>query len=338
MRVYTIKDVAKQAGVSTATVSRVINNAEGVRPDTVQKVRDAINKVNYIPNNVARNLKTDTSNVIGLLVSNLGNPHFTKMAKAIEATLRDKGISLMVCSTDDDPKKELSYLQQMIGMNVDGIILNTTGENNDRICELSHNIPITLVDRSIPNDDFTGDFVGSNGFGGVRALTKHLIDRGHRDIAIITSNLATSTGRERLAGFCDAMLSIGVTVDDQYVYRYSAGNFDEDSGVAACKHFMSLDQRPTAIVVANNEMAIGVYKYLQEKGVRVPDDVSVVSFGNISNSELFKIQPTFATLNPTFIGEKAAKLIQSRISNPAAGSREVIFEPLLVLNESTAAI
>lgn len=338
MRVCTIKDVAKQAGVSVATVSRVINNSESVRPDTVQRVRDAIEKVNYVPNNVARNLKTDTSNIIGLLVSNLGNPHFTKMAQSIEATLRGKGFSLMVCSTDDDPEKEISYLQKMLSMNVDGIILNTTGKSNQRICELSHRIPIALVDRSISCPDFSGDFVGSNGFAGVQALTKHLIDKGHRDIAIITSNLSTSTGRERLAGFCDAMKSVGITVDDNYIYRYSAGNFNEDSGIAACKHFMSLEHRPTAIVVANNEMAIGVYKYLHEKGFSVPEDVSIVSFGNISNSELFKVQPTFATLNPSFIGEKAASLILSRISNPSLGNREVIFEPLVILNESTAAI
>lgn len=335
MRTYTIKDVARQAGVSTATVSRVINNSKSVSPETAKKVQDVISACNYVPNVVARNLKTESSGVVGLVVSNIANPHFTKMAKAIESALREKGKTLMVSSTDDDPNIERTYLQQLISMNADGILLNTTGKNDDWVSQLSKKISIVLVDRSVQSQDFSGDFVGSNGFAGVQALTRHLIERGHRDIAIITSNLAVSTGRERLAGFCSSMQEIGITVDEHYSYRYSSGNFTQESGIDACRSLMSLPKPPTAIVVANNEMAIGVYKYLLDKGYSVPDDVSVVSFGNIVNSELFKIQPTFATLNPTFIGEKAVTLLLSRMERPGCNSREVIFEPLIVSNGST---
>ncbi|NBJ92803.1 LacI family DNA-binding transcriptional regulator [Parablautia muri] len=331
----TIKDVARQAGVSTATVSRVINNTGGVRSDTVKRVMDAVKYVNYVPNIMARNLKTESSTIIGFVISNISNTHFTKMANKIESILREQGLNLIVCNTADDPNLELDHLQRMIAMHADGIILNTTCKNNDWICELSHKIPMVLVDRNITDPVFLGDFVGSNGYGGVMDLTKHLIEKGHRDIAIITSDLSTSTGRERLNGFSAAMRTIGIVVDDYYIYRYDSQHFSEEDGVAGCQYLMGLEKRPTAIVVINNEMTIGVYKYLHNNDISVPDDISVVSYGNINNSDLFRVEPTFATLNPNFIGEKAANLLLSRIEAPGRGNREIIFEPLLVVNEST---
>lgn len=331
----TIKDVARRAGVSVATVSRVINNSNNVRSETVSRVHEAIEAVRYIPNIAARNLKTDSSNLVAFLISNIANNHFTTMAKVIDANLRKAGYSLMVCSTEDDPSLELQYLKRVQSQNVAGVILNTTGKNDGYVCELSKTIPIALVDRSVGSPDFVGDFVGSNGRGGVYMLTEHLIKQGHRKIAILTSDLSTSTGRERLAGFTEAMQKIGVTVDDHYPYSYNSGHFNEEGGIAGCKFLMSLPDPPTAIVVANNDMAIGAYRYLHNSGYSVPEDVSVVSFGNIRYSDLFRIQPTFVTLNPAFIAEKASGMLLSRIENPGIGYREVIFEPLLKINSST---
>lgn len=338
MSVATIKDVARHAGVSTATVSRVINNSGFVRPDTVQKVLSAIEEIQYVPNITARNLKNDSSSIIAFLISNISNTHFTIMAKTIDSILRNAGYSLMVSSTDDDPKTEIEQLKRMQSLNVQGIILNTTGRNDKLVAELSEKIPMVLVDRSVSSLEFRGDFVGSNGYSGVYDITEHLIDRGHRRIAIISSDLSTSTGRERLAGFSAAMKKIGVTVDDHYIYNFNSGHFNEEGGIRGCKYLMELEEPPTAIVVSNNDMAIGVYKYLARHNYRIPQDVSVASFGNINNSDLFKVQPTFATLNPMFIGEKAANLILSRISNPAVGAREVIFEPLMVIKDSTRSL
>lgn len=334
----TIKDVARAAGVSVATVSRVINNLGVVRKSTEDRVRKAIEETNYIPNAAATGLKTNSSKMIGFLISNIMNPHFTIMAKVIERTLRQRGYSLIVSSTDDDPAKEIHMLQCLQGLNVDGIILNTTGCNDEFVADLSTRIPMVLVDRSIRCPELIGDFVGSNGFDGVRALTEHLISRGHTRIGIITSNLSTSTGRERLEGFSAAMRSIGVTVDEKYPLRYSGEHFNEDDGASGCNYLMNLPEPPTAIVVANNAMVIGAYKYLNLRRIAVPDDVSIVSFGNINNSDLFRVQPTFATLNPSFIGEKAADLLLSRMEQPARGNREVFFEPLLVQGESTRSI
>lgn len=334
----TIKDVAVRAGVSVATVSRVINNADSVRAETAERVLAAIKEIDYIPNAAARNLKTATNPSVGFIVSNISNSHFTKMARTIEDRLRQSGYSLFIASTDDNPQSEQECLRRMEGTNVAGIILNTTGKNDGLVCDLSKKIPFALVDRTVADPKFNGDFVGSNGFGGIRALTRHLFQNGHREIAFITSDLSTSTGRERLSGFVNAMQDIGVTVNEQYKYLYTSGCFNENGGLEGCHYLMNLPTRPTAIVVANNQMAIGVYKYLYHHHISVPDDVSVVSYGNISNSDLFRKEPTIVTLDPTFIGDRAAKLLLSRIRQPDIGNRESIFEPLLIINETTRAI
>ncbi|HIR27479.1 MAG TPA: LacI family DNA-binding transcriptional regulator [Candidatus Choladousia intestinigallinarum] len=334
----TIKDVALRAGVSVATVSRVINNAETVRPETASRVLAAIKETDYIPNAAARNLKTATNPSIGFIVSNISNSHFTQMARTIENILRQSNYSLFIASTDDSPEAERECLRRMVNTNAAGIILNTTGKNDDFVSELSAKTPFVLVDRSISAPEFKGDFVGSNGYGGIQALVRHLFQYGHRDIAFITSDLSTSTGRERLAGFADAMQSIGIQADENYIYRYTSGHFNEEGGAEGCRYLMNLPKRPTAIVVGNNEMAIGVYKYLYHNKISVPGDISVVSYGNITNSDLFRKEPTIVTLDPTFIGKKAANLLLSRIAVPELGNRESIFEPLLRINETTRRI
>ena len=335
MSEVTIKDIAKYAGVSVATVSRVVNGFTGVSSATVDKVNKAIDELNYVPNATARSLKIDRTNLLAMLVSNISNSHFTSMAKTIESCCRQQHFNILLCNTEDDPAIELEYLKRLTELRVDGIILNTTGLNDAYICNLSHTIPMVLVDRSINDPNFAGDFVGSNGFDGMKLLTSHLVERGHRKIGIISSNPHVSTGQERYAGFVDAMKMAGISVDDHYPYKYAGKLFNEEDGIAGAHFLMNLDTPPTAIVVANNNMAIGVYKYLSSHNISVPDTVSVVSYGNISNSDLFPVIPTFTTLNPTFIGEKTATLLLSRIHDNSRSKREVIFEPLLLVNEST---
>lgn len=338
MNNITIKDVAKKASVSTATVSRVVNGFSNVKPETAKLVMDAIEELNFYPNNVAKNLKVNQTKAIGLIISNISNSHFAQMSKTIDRVLHAQNFGLVVCNTDDDPALEREYINRLIGLRVDGIILNTSGLNDGFVSGISKQIPVVLVDRNITDPDFEGDFVGSNGFAGVQSLTRHLIELGHRDIGIITSNLNTSTGRERLDGFKATMKEIGINIDEDYPYRFDAGNFNIDGGIEGCRYLMNLEKKPTAIVVANNDMAIGCYKYLRANNYRVPEDVSVVSYGNISNSDLFPKEPTCTTLNPSFLGEKAASLLLSRIVNKPKGNREVIFEPVLMVNATTKAI
>ena len=334
----TIKDIARRANVSIATVSRVINKEAGVRPKTIEKVERAIQECQYVPNSIARNLKSSTSKTVGLLVSDISNNHFTLMAKVIEMVLREHGYNLIICNTDDSQEQELMYLNRLVGFRVDGLILNITNQNNDYITRLSHSLPVVLVERSISDPNFRGDYIGSNNQAGIEMMTKYLISNGHQRIGIINSELKVSTGRERLAGFINTMKSIGVAVDEHYPYRYDAKLFNLEGGILGCRHLMGLQEPPTAIVVTNNAMSLGVYKYLRTNTIAIPDDVSVLSYGDIENSELFFVKPGYATLNPSFTGETAATHLLSRMSDSGIRTREVILEPSLIVRDSVKAV
>ena len=330
----TIRDVARLAQVSVSTVSRVLNDEGNVKKETVVRVKSAIDECHYVPNTFARNLKSNSSKTVGLLISDISNSHFTSMAKVIETILRENGFNMIICSTDENKEQELNYLNHMLSSRVDGLILNTTNLNNASIVEFSARLPVVLIERSIDSTAFRGDYIGSNNREGIRMLTQSLIDQGHRKIGIINCESHVSTGRERLAGFVDAMRTIGITVNKQYPYLYDCTTFNIDNGFLGCRYFMQLPQPPTALVVTNNTLALGALKYLRINNFRIPEDISILTYGNIENSDLFFVDLGHATLNPYLIGEKAAKCILSRIAQPSLGNREVIFEPTFLANHS----
>lgn len=324
----TIRDVAKLAGVSTATVSRVVNGNYYVSPEIEIKVRSAITELNYFPNSIARSLKNDNTHIIGVLVSDISNNYFTTLSKEVEDIVSKKNYNIIMCSTESNKERELNYLKLLIEKKVDGLIVNTTGENDDFITSISQQIPIVLVNRRVYNTAFKGDFIDSSNTDGVRILTSHMISHGHRKIGIINGGLSVSTGKERFGGFVDAMKGIGITVDRDYPYRFE-GSFTIESGYDGAAYLLGLEDPPTGIVIMNNSMTIGVMKYLREKGIIVPDQVSIASYGNIENIDVMYIQPCIVTLSPRVVGDKAGNMILDRIQNEIVVNREVIFTPQL---------
>ncbi len=334
----TIKDVARIANVSISTVSRVINHENNVKPETVQIVQEAIKACNYVPNNFARGLKSHVSRTIGFLVSDISNSYFATMAKRLETILHEKDFNLIICSTYEDRRQEMDYINHLIGHQIDGLILNTTGLNNKEIIKISQNLPIVLVERQLGTPNFHGDYVSSNNFEGIRQLTSVLLNLGHRKIGFINCEGFTSTGQERFKGFQNAMGDIGITIDGSYPYHYSCSSFSVDNGFQACSALMQMEERPTAVIAANNTLAIGTLRYLRLNNIRIPDEISFLSYGNIDNSELLFIDLGHATLNPVTIAEKAADFILSRIENPSLYNRECIFEPAILAKSSVKAI
>lgn len=330
----TIRDVALYAGVSTATVSRVINRIPNVKPETVEKVNEAIKACNFVPNFVARNLKSEQSRTIGFLVPDISNTYFTVMAKTLEAKLQEAGYDLLICSTDDVPAQEAHYLNQMLSNQVVGLILDTTGKNNPMIEDISQRIPFVLIERSIDSICYHGDFVGANNHNGIYELTIYLLEKGHRKIAVINGNLEVSTGRERYQGFVDAMSSFGIVVDEQYPYVYNANSFLEKAGYEGAQYLMNISEPPSAVIVMNNSLSLGALKYLKNQKIRIPEDVSIMCYGNIENSELFFVEPAYTTLNPRTIADKIFQYILTRIENPELNNRETFYESRLYLGES----
>jgi len=329
----TIRDIAKHAGVSIATVSRVINDNYYVSPEIKERVLKTIDELHYYPNSVARSLKNDSTNTIGFLVSDISNTYFTTMAKAVEDVVHKEGYNLIVCSTEDKKERELEYLKLLISKKIDGLILNTTGKNDSFIASLSERMPVVLVNRRINKGNFKGDFIDSDNIQGAYMLVNHLLSLGHRKIGVINGMLSVSTGYERFKGFVKAMAEVGIVVDEKYPYRYD-GDFTLESGYQGAAKLMNVSDRPSAIVVMNNVMGLGALRYFKVNGMNVPNDISVAVYGNIDNIELMYVQPTFVTLNAWVIGNKAGEMILERIKNKGLGNREVIYVPQLIEGNS----
>ena len=331
MKIKTIRDVAKEAGVSTATVSRVVNKNYYVSPEIEQKVRDAIEVIGYYPDSIARSLKSKATQTIGFIVSDISNIHFMFMARAIEEVVSKKKYNIIACSTEDDKNQELAYLETLISKKIDGLIINTTGKNTSFVSALSQHLPIVAVNRRIRDSDYRGDFVDTHNEKGAYDLTRHIIEVGHRRISVINGPQELSTGEERFRGFKKALAEFRIDLPEEYVIE---GDFRDRAGFEGARKLMSLSNPPTAIVAMNNIMLLGALKYLRLNGVRVPEDISIAAYGNIENIEVMYIQPTHVTQDPRMIGTRAGELILERIARSGLQSREVIFEPSLVKGNS----
>lgn len=331
----TIKDVAFEAQVSIATVSRVINKSGTVNPELEKRVLAAIEKLSYSPNNVARSLKTSTTSTVAFLVSNISDPFFITIGRGIEDYIKEYDYTLMVCSVDQSPERELEYLNLLKEKQVDGFIINSTGLNSDAITKISQKIPVVLSNRQIVNTSFIGDFVDNDNVGGISTLTKHLTKIGHTKIGIINGPNYLSTAQERLKGFAGEMKRIGITVDETYPYLYE-NFFTKRSGYEGMKMLLGLEDPPTAIIAMSSEGALGALMYCKDNHVRIPEDISLVCFGNIENQELLYTDLTIATTNLNAIGNKMGELLIERIqSKDALPNREIRFVSALMEGHST---
>lgn len=331
----TIKDVAKTANVSIATVSRVLNKNYYVSPELEAKVMDAIKKLDYYPNSVARSLKNESTQTIGLIVSDISNSFFTFVNRSVENILKQYNYNLIVCSTDNQQEKELSYLKLLLEKKVDGIILNTTGFNEEFISSISQQIPIVLCGRRINSSNFKGDYVDSDNTTGSYMLTQYMLEQKHRNIGIICGQQSISSGIERIEGFRRAMKSAGIQVDENYPYQFY-GNYNcSDSGYEGAEYLLSLNNPPTAVLAMNNELAVGALRYFHSHGINVPENISFACYGNILNADLFYIHPYYIDMDPRIIGTRVGELLIERIEHKnELPNREIRFAPILMQGNS----
>lgn len=341
MNNVTIKDVAQAANVSIATVSRVLNKNYYVRPELVQKVEDAVRILGYYPNSVARSLKVQSTMTIGYLVSDISNNFFIGVARAVEDYVRVHNFHLLMCSTDQDQAREYEYLKLLLEKKVDGIIINTSGFNDEFIAAISEKVPLVLLSRRIMTANVTADLVESDNVRGAFDLASYLISLGHRRIAMINGPNRVSSATERFEGFQRAMARIGIAVTTQDPYYYD-GNFTFEGGYRGAKALFELAEPPTAVIFANNEMAGGGLRYFHEHNINVPGDVSVASYHRIVNDDLLYVHPTYTTMDPTMIGRQLAEFLVERIQHKedlrGIANREVRYPAKVVPGNGTRAI
>lgn len=332
----TIKDVALASNVSIATVSRVLNGDPNVNVQIKENVLEAIDRLGYIPNVSARSLKLHTSGTIGFITSDISNGYHIAMARAMEDVIKKEDYNLIVCSTENKKEDEFNYLKLLLSKNVDALVINTSGFNDDYILKLNKQIPMVLLNRRLNSPGFHGDFVDCNNELGMFLLTKELIFQGHRDILIIEGARNLSNSKERFEGFYKAMYQVGIDVKQDYSYRYE-GDYSLESGYQAIDYMLQMEKRPTAILSCNNMMTIGALLALKANHINVPLDVSIAGFNGIEHLDLMTVRPLVADFDAYSIGRAAGKAILERIKDNKIENREYIFSPELIQGNSLGA-
>lgn len=327
--VTTMADVARVAGVSTSTVSHVVNGTRQVNPATQELVRLAIEELGYHRNTVARALATSRTMTVGLGVPVTRNTTFTVLVEEIERELAAAGYTVMLHDTHDDPVVQDRVVRQLLELRADGIILAPAPDPRPR--EGAHSpglrraigggLPVVLIDRFSDQDC---DQVSSDNTGPVRMLTEHLAALGHRRIAVITGLAGLSTTDERIRGYLDAVAIGGLDPDPGLVVR---GESNVEISGAAVRALFERADRPTAVVSLNNLMTIGAMRALVGLGLRVPEDVALVCFDDFEWADLFAPRLTAVGQDLTAMGTTAVSMFLARIADPAAATRRLRVAP-----------
>jgi DNA-binding LacI/PurR family transcriptional regulator len=326
----TITDVAQEAGVSRATVSRVISHKPFTSDKIKTRVFAAIEKLGYQPNLVARSLRVQQSKIIGLIISDIQNPFYTGLVRAVEDTAYKNNFLVFLCNSDEDIAKEVLYLKLMIAEKVAGVVITPTREteNPSRIL-LEAGIPIVVVDRSISDMDV--DTVVIDNHQTAFDLVDHLISDVHSRIAIVAGPSTITTSRERLEGYLKALTDHGLPVRPELIRQ---GLPKEEFGYRATRELLELAQPPDALFLVNNLLTLGALRAIHEKNLRIPEDIALVAFDDISWTSFVSPPLTVAT-QPTYeLGKRATELLIQRIKDPSRPKEKQVICGSVVIQQS----
>lgn len=326
----TIREVARLAGVSVATVSRVINGKGPIRPETEQRVREIVEQLRYLPHGAARSLITNSTNTLGVLLPDIYGEFFSELIRGIDATARRSGYHLLVSSSHSDGSEIEALLRAMRGR-VDGLIVMSPDLDAPAIAaNLPETLPVVLLNgegnaRAVAH-------LGVDNYGGARAMTEHLASFGYSPIAHLSGPPKNRDAQERLRGYRDAIVALG----PNFTSLELAGDFSEESGYRAGRALLALPVRPRAVFAANDSMAIGCLSALREAGVRVPEEIALGGFDDIPVARYISPALTSVHIAIADLGARAIERLLARLggaadTQPATGDR---LETHLVIRES----
>lgn len=327
-----IIDVAARAGVSTATVSRVLADHPHVRADVRQRVHAAIDELGYQPSRVARSLRGQNAAIIGVLISDIQNPFFTHLVRAVEDGAYARQQAIFLCNTDEDLAKEQLYLRLMMAEKVAGVVVCPASEQGETLAPLlTAGIPVVTVDRRVYGVEV--DSVLVDNITASASLVRHAIHDGHRRIAAILPPLVNTTGRQRHEGYLSALHAAGLPVDADLV-RSDAPR--EESGYRLTAELLALPQPPTALFTGNNMLTVGAMRCLQEHGITIPDTMALLGFDDLDWMSLVHPRLTVVA-QPTYeLGRTALHLLHQRIDAPTLPVRHLVLPPQLIIRQSCA--
>lgn len=327
---YGISDVAEMLGVSKSTVSRVINGNEGVGPELRKKVMDFINEIGYQPNTIAQSLSKGRMNIVALILGDIRNPFYADLAFNIQRILNDNGYMVMVLNSEYNIERELEFLKLTEQFNFAGLILITAQEEiiEDRLKNM--NLPKVLVNRILPH--YTGDSVLIDNFQAGYQATMHLIEQGHRHIGFIKGPGVSSASSQRFAGYRQVLQNYGLPFEEECVFE---SDLKLETGRSLADAFCKLEKHPSAMVIVNDMTAIGFMDGCRNAGIRIPEDLSIVSFDNIAMASMYGIELTTISQHVDEMGEKAAHLMLKQLNDRDAKPERIIMEPTLIVRKTT---
>ncbi|SFF17724.1 transcriptional regulator, LacI family [Phytobacter palmae] len=315
------------AGVSTSTVSHVINKDRFVSEAIREKVESAIKALNYAPSALARSLKINQTRTIGMLITASTNPFYSELVRGVERSCFERGYSLVLCNTEGDEQRMNSNLETLMQKRVDGLLLlcTETHQPSREILQRYPSVPTVMMDWAPFDGD--SDLIQDNSLLGGDMATQYLINKGHTHIACIAGPLDKTPARLRLEGYRDAMARAGLTIHDG---NEIIGNFEFSGGYEAMKMLLALEVRPQAVFICNDAMAVGAYLALYQAGLRVPQDIAIVGYDDIELARY--MTPPLTTIHQPKdeLGELAIDVLIHRISDPTQQQQRLQLTPVLM--------
>ncbi|SNS54046.1 transcriptional regulator, LacI family [Anaerovirgula multivorans] len=330
---FTIKDIAREANVSIATVSRVINNKnEGMSLETREKILNIMKKHNYVPSSLARSMITKKTNIIGLILPDINNPFFPGIVRGAEDAANSYGYNIILCNTDDNPEKEKTYIEILKEKCVDGMIYTSTLNPIDENLQLfkRHKIPTVFVDRIVESDDIP--FIFTDGKKGMFKIVEYLIQNGHKEIAYIAGEKKSQFNHSRLEGYKSALSKYNIPLNQNLIFM---GDYKLSGGKRCMESLLDLKEKFSAVACENDLMAIGALEMLNDRKIKVPREISITGYDNIFLTNV--TSPKITTIaQPIYeMGYKAMELlikIVNKDNDPV--DNKIILEPELVIKDS----
>lgn len=329
----TIKDIAKLANVSYATVSRALNNKRGVKGETGRKIRKIAAELDYRPNAIARGLVKKQTHTIGLIIPDITNPFFPEVARGIEDGARDSGYSVFLCNTNWEIKREILYLNLLAEKRVDGIIIAPISNQVDFLEKtLRGKIPVVYVSNAPRNTK--NSFVVIDSIRGGFLATRHLIESGYKSIGFIGAQEDLVNISERLEGYKLALKEYGMEIRQEQV-RF--GDFKRETGYRIIQRMIEIDDYPRAVFAENDLLALGVIQGVKEMGLSVPEDIAVVGFDDIPFAAFPEVQLTTISQPKYEMGKSAVEIVLAKIEKrgPETPARRIVLEPELIIRRSS---
>lgn len=334
----TIKDIAIKANVSTATVSRYLNQSGYVSKNFKKRIGDAVREMNFVPNQVAISLKTTETRLIGIVIPELSNVSFMDTVKAISKVVTTNGYQPLILSSDESPAEEHKILDVLIAHRIDGLIIASADTDDKKISKINQSwAPVVMFDRDLCNHDgkILVDSVVNDNFGGAQQIVTHLISLGHRRIAIEAGTKLQPHLTDRLSGYHSALEEAGILPDPAYIQK---SDLTFDDGYALTKQWMQLGENcPTAIFALNNMAALGTLSALKELNVSVPEQVSVCAFGEFKYHTILQPDLTVVNQHPRAMGQEAAELLLKKMEATEQWLPKKIVLPATIIQRESCA-